>query len=154
MYTVLLTLHSLVRWLVLLSLIWATINAWNGWRRRKSFTLKDDRLRHWTATVAHIQLTIGLFLYFQSPLTAYFRANFSQAVHERQLRFFGMEHSLMMLIAVIVLSVGSSLSKRRTTDEQKFKTVAVWYTIALLIILANIPWPFSPLVSRPFYRVF
>lgn len=154
MYPALLASHSLIRWLVLVSLIVATINAWRGWKSGKAFTKRDNRLRHWTATFAHIQMTIGLVLYFQSPITAYFRSHFGVAIHEREVRFFGLEHSLMMLTAVVILSIGSSLSKRRNADEQKFRTLAIWFTIALVIILANIPWAFSPLVSRPYYRVF
>ncbi|HEV7381778.1 MAG TPA: hypothetical protein VGN64_18405 [Dyadobacter sp.] len=154
MYPVLLASHSLIRWLVLMSLVAATVHVWRSWKSGKKFTRSDDAIRHWTATFAHIQMTIGLILYFQSPVTAYFRENFGVAIHEREVRFFGLEHSLMMLTAVVILNVGSSLSKRRTSDQQKFKTLAVYFTIALVIILANIPWAFSPLVSRPYYRTF
>jgi predicted transporter len=154
MYAILLTLHSLIRWLVLISLVIASVYTYKSWKSGKVYTKKDDALRHWTATFAHIQMTIGLVLYFQSPLTAYFRSNFAEAIHNRELRFFGMEHSLMMLIAVVLVSIGSSLSKRKQDDREKFKTMAVWFTISLVIILLNIPWQFSPLVSRPYYRVF
>jgi hypothetical protein len=60
----------------------------------------------------------------------------------------------MMLIAVAVISIGSSSAKRKNTDQAKFKTIAIWFTIGLLIVLGSIPWPFSPLVSRPYWRMF
>jgi hypothetical protein len=65
-----------------------------------------------------------------------------------------MEHITMMAIAITVLTVGSVKAKRKPTDQQKFKTMAVWFTVALLIILSSIPWSFSPLIARPNFRSF
>lgn len=152
MYLTLLAVHSLVRWFVLLSLLIALYRAYNGWLANKTFTPLDNTIRHTTATIAHIQLMLGLWLYFISPIIDYFLSNFKVAVHERQIRFFGMEHSTMMLTAIVLISVGSALAKRKTVDYEKFKTMAIWYTIGLLIILTSIPWPFSPLTSRPYLR--
>ncbi len=80
--------------------------------------------------------------------------NFDEAIHLREIRFFGMEHSLMMFVAVSVISVGSAKAKRKNTDRDKFKTMTIWFTIGLLIILSSIPWPFTGLVSRPYFRPF
>ncbi len=154
MYANLIVLHSLVRWLVLGALLYSIYRAYRGWLLAKLFTTHDNSTRHWTATIAHIQLILGIWLYFISPLVAYFLRNFSDAVHLREIRFFGMEHSLMMLTAIIILTIGSAKAKRKQTDQAKFKTMAVWFTMTLLIILANIPWSFSPLVSRPYFRLF
>lgn len=66
--------------------------------------------------------------------------------------FFGMIHSLLMLVAIIVITFGSALAKRKTTDREKFKTMLYWFSIALIIILIAIPWPFSPLANRPYFR--
>jgi len=99
-------------------------------------------------------LIIGLWLYFISPIVAYFLYNFSTAVHNRQVRFFGMEHVTMMLTGIILITIGSAKAKRKTTDKEKFKTMAIWFTIALLVILSSVPWSFSPLVSRPLFRPF
>lgn len=154
MYPTILTLHSLTRWLVLVALMFALYQAYRGWFSGKAFSSFDNSVRHWTATVLHIQLTLGLWLYFISPTVDYFLNNFNEAVHLREIRFFGMEHSLMMLIAVVVATIGSAKAKRRGTDEAKFKTMALWYTAALVIILTSIPWEFSPLVNRPSVRWF
>jgi hypothetical protein len=75
-------------------------------------------------------------------------------MHERVIRFFGMEHITMMLIAIILITIGSAKAKRKTTDADKFKTMAIWFTISLMIILSSIPWSFSPLTSRPLFRAF
>lgn len=154
MYSTLLVLHSLIRWFVLASLLFAIFRAYKGWRSQKRFSKFDNSVRHWTATIAHIQLIIGLWLYFVSPIINYFLHNYNEAVHQREIRFFGMEHSLMMLIAMIVITIGSVKAKRKSTDTEKFKTMAIWFSVGLFIILTSIPWGFSPLVSRPYYRPF
>jgi hypothetical protein len=154
MYAILLALHSFVRWLVLASLVFTIYKAYQGWFSSKPFTNFDNFIRHSTATISHIQLLIGLLLYYISPIVTYFLQNFNEAVHNREIRFFGMEHSLMMFIAVSVISAGSSIAKRKAKDAEKFRTMAIWYTIALFIIFFSIPWNFSPLVSRPYLRLF
>ncbi len=154
MYSFLLYLHSLVRWLVLVSLIWSLYKAFQGRRQQLPFTSKDNTLRHVTATICHIQLILGLWLYFISPLVYYFFTNFKEAVHHREIRFFGMEHITIMLIAITIITIGSAKAKRKNTDAEKWKTIWVWYVIGLLLILTSIPWSFSPLISRPLFRGF
>lgn len=154
MYPTVLSFHSLVRWLVLISLLYAVYRAYSGWFGKKTFSRLDNAVRHWTATIAHIQLGAGILLYFSSPVIAYFLHNYSEAAHQREIRFFGMEHSLMMLVAITLVTIGSAKAKRKQTDREKFKTMAIWFSIALLIILISIPWPFSPMASRPFFRPF
>jgi len=154
MYLILLATHSLIRWFVLISLLFAIYRGYRGWLLKKPFSRFDNNVRHITATIAHVQLIIGLWLYFISPIVAYFLYNFKDAVHERQIRFFGMEHATMMLTGIILITIGSVKAKRKTTDLEKFKTMAIWFTIALLVILSSIPWSFSPLVSRPMFRSF
>ncbi|MBN9299183.1 MAG: hypothetical protein J0I41_19435 [Filimonas sp.] len=152
MYAIILTIHSLVRWLVLVSIIYAIYRACKGWKTNRTFSRADNLIRHTTATIAHIQLLLGICLYCISPLVQYFLHSYKEAKHNRGIRFFGMEHSTMMLLAVVVITIGSAYAKRRATDKLKFKTMAIWYSIALLIILLMIPWPFSPLASRPYMR--
>jgi uncharacterized membrane protein len=139
---------------VLVSLLYAIINSYRGWLFNKSWLKSDDIIRHTTATISHIQLVLGVVLYFISPIVSYFLHNLGTAIHERSIRFFGMEHITMMLIGITVITIGSAKAKRQTTDREKFKTMAIWFTIALLIILSSIPWSFSPLISRPNFRGF
>jgi Mn2+/Fe2+ NRAMP family transporter len=152
MYSTLLALHSLFRWLVLASLVFAIFRGIQGWRSGWSFSKFDNAVRHNTATIAHVQLLLGIWLYSISPIIQYFLSNFKEAVHQREVRFFGMEHSLMMLSAVVIITIGSIKAKRATTDRQQFKTMAIWYVVALVVLLSSIPWQFSPLVSRPWFR--
>lgn len=154
MYSTLLAIHSLMRWFVLTGLLFAIFRAYRGWLSQKEFTSVDNATRHWTATIAHIQLVIGICLYFISPVVDYFIDNYKDAVHQRDIRFFGMEHSFMMITAIILITIGSSKAKRRQTNKEKFKTMAVWFSIALLIIFLSVPWSFSPFTSRPYFRPF
>lgn len=152
MYQVLTFLHSTLRWLVLLSLIVSIYRAFNGYFGKRVFTKTDNAFRHWTATIAHVQLMVGMTLYFQSPIIKYFRDNFSTAKDNFDLLFFGIIHSLLMLTAIIIITIGSSLAKRKTESPDKFKTMLIWFALALLIIFIAIPWPFSPLANRPYFR--
>jgi hypothetical protein len=143
-----------MRWIVLVSLVFAVYRSYSGLRSKRSYSKLDDRTRHITATSGHIQLILGLWLYFISPVVDYFLQNFKEGVHMREIRFFGMEHITMMIIAILLLTIGSIKVKRKTSDREKFKTMFGWYAIALLIIFLSIPWSFSPLTSRPLYRLF
>ena len=154
MYAILLALHSLIRWLVLASLIFALYRAYRGWLSNGLYTRTDHYARLAAATSAHLQLVLGVWLYFMSPIVSYFLHNFSTAVRERGIRFFGMEHVTVMLIAITLITIGSAKAKRRQTDKEKFRTMAIWFSIGLLLILTSIPWSFSPLVSRPNFRSF
>ncbi len=152
MYQTLLLLHSIFRWLVLGSLLYSIYLAYSGYKHKTVFSEKVNALRHWTATIAHIQLVLGMILYFTSPVTGYFFAHFKEAVQDPDSLFFGMLHSSMMLGAVVVLTVGSALTRRRVSDQEKYRTMLYWFSIALLLMLVAIPWPFSPLAHRPYFR--
>lgn len=152
MYSVLIFLHSLMRWLVLISLIYAIWRAFGGYRHHKVFTVKDNVIRHWTATIAHIQLTIGILLYVKSPAISYFWHNKSNAIADLQISFFALIHLLLMLAAIVCITIGSAMAKRKAIDQLKFKTMLFWFGLALFLIVIAIPWPFSPLVSRPYIR--
>ena len=152
MYSVLLILHSVIRWLVLTSLTYAAYRAYSGKKSGRLFSKLDDKARRLTVTMAHVQLMLGLWLYFISPIVDYFLHNFKQAVHMREIRFFGMEHITMMVISIVLLTMGSVRVKRKKTDHEKFKTMFTWYLIVLVIIFLSIPWAFSPFTSRPYLR--
>ena len=154
MYSTLLVLHSIVRWLVLLSLLIALFRAWRGYANELPFTSTDNAVRHWTATIVHIQLIIGFSLYLISPLIKAFLASPKQTIGQLNLAFFGVIHFLAMLTAIVVITIGSALAKRRLTDAAKFRTMLLWFSAGLLLIFLAIPWPFSPLANRPYLRLF
>lgn len=154
MYSYLIFFHSVFRWLVLVSLVYAVFRACKGFFFHRTFSRTDQAVRHWTATIAHIQLILGFTLYFISPIIRYFWANTKEATQHTELVFFGIVHILCMFIAIIMITIGSALAKRRVTDREKFRTMMNWYLLSLLLIFAAIPWPFSPFAYRPYFTMF
>ncbi|MFD0766100.1 hypothetical protein ACFQZI_14650 [Mucilaginibacter lutimaris] len=150
MFDHLLFFHSIVRWAVLVTLISAIYKAYIGYSNNKIFTRGDDMLRHWTATTAHIQLMLGILVYTQSPNAKFSFHPLGPNGHITQPFFFGVLHLLLMISAIVIITIGSAMAKRKTTDAEKFKTMLLWFGIALLIIFIAIPWPFSPLAQRPY----
>ncbi|PTS97456.1 hypothetical protein DBR11_17065 [Pedobacter sp. HMWF019] len=148
MYDAILPIHSLVRWLVLLSLIYSITLSARAYFQGGQFSKSDDSVRHWTATIAHIQLILGILLYTKSiTVKTFFSGN-----QNMESFFFGAVHISSMLIAIVLITIGSANAKRKKDSKEKFKTMLIWFSIALLIILLAIPWPFSPLAHRPLIR--
>lgn len=153
MHQILLTVHSIFRWLVLLSLLFAVYRSAKGYFLVRSFAKIDHAIRHWTATIAHIQLMIGMVLYFNSPIVKYTLTG-EKNTGINEVYFFKFVHIAFMISSVVVITVGSSLAKRKELSSDKFKTMLLWFTMALILIFLAIPWPFSPLASRPYIRIF
>lgn len=150
-----LPLHSLFRWLVLSSLVYTILRAWIGLQSRRPFTRADDAFRHWTATIAHIQLVIGCILYFTSPLVKLFFSHYKgDPITRGELTFFGVVHVSLMITSIVIITIGSALAKRKEADRDKFRTLLLWFTIALVLLFVAIPWPFSPYAGRPLFRTF
>lgn len=152
MYTTLLSLHSVFRWLIVIGVIYTLYRAYTGLAANKTFTSADANTRKYTVIAAHIQLLLGLALYFLSPMVQYFMSNFSAAVKIKEMRFYGMEHSIVMFLAIVFITIGSAVSKKKDTDLAKFKALAIWFTIALILLLLMVPWPVSPFSMRPWLR--
>lgn len=139
MYSTLLIIHSLIRWLILAGFIYAIGRAYYGWFTRQAFNKLDNKTLVITASLAHLQLVVGIWLYFISPIVDFFLHNFKEAVHIKEFRFFGMEHGFIMIIAITLITIGSSIAKRKKADLDKFKTIAIWYSLGLVIMLAGLP---------------
>lgn len=133
-------IHSYWAFLVLAILIYTVVNAVIGLTQKKQFTDKDLRLGLFTLIVSHIQLLLGLGWYFMSPWFKALKANGSEVMGDKAARLLAVEHPLMMLIAIILITIGWSKHKKQTEDAAKFKTFAIFYGIALLLILSRIPW--------------
>ncbi|HHM21050.1 MAG TPA: cytochrome B [Bacteroidetes bacterium] len=130
--------HSGLRWIVLILLIAATFKALMKWRSNAPFTNGDRQLNLFTMIATHVQLVLGLILLFTSTKVSFTGA----AMKDPNLRFFSVEHSAMMVLAVILITVGYSKSKNVAEEIKKFKTTFIYFFLALLLILAAIPWPF------------
>lgn len=142
MYSSLQFLHSYWAYLTLLIVLIATLNALVGFFSNKNFSPKNLRIFLFALIVTHIQIILGLVLYLVSPnaIIAIKNNGMGEVMKDSALRFSSIEHPLIMIIAVILITIGFSKHKKKNTSEAKFKTLAIFYTLALLLILSRIPW--------------
>jgi hypothetical protein len=136
MYYFLQKFHSGWAYLALLVLLIAVVNAIIGLTSKKEFTAKDRKIALFALIGTHTQLLIGILLYFVSPLG---KAAFGQ-MSNAALRLTSLEHPLINLIAIALITIGWSKHKKLINSEAKFKTFAIYYGIGLLLILCRIPW--------------
>ena len=141
MYNVILNLHSYWAYLVLIVLIVAVANALIKVSANKEYGAKDFRIALFTLIVSHIQLLIGLVLYFVSPrLQAFNELGMGGVMKDAINRLYLVEHPMMNIIAVVLITIGYSKHKKKLTSQAKLKPIAIFYTIALLMFLSRIPW--------------
>jgi uncharacterized membrane protein YcfT len=145
--------HSLLRWIVLVACLWALMRVWSGFFGRSQWTRKDQIAGLIFTSLLNVQFILGLILYSISPITRPAMMNFAAAMKDSTLRFFAVEHLAGMVLALVIAQVGYSISKRATTDRGKFLRAAIFYSIAGLLILASIPWPFMK-YGRPLFPSF
>lgn len=139
MDTFLNTLHSYNRYLVLAAMVFVLIRAYNGWLNRKPFEKADNTASVVLLGLAHLQALIGLIQYaFTSTWTQTAFANFGAAMKDPMMRYFAVEHITGMLIAVALIQVGRSLSKKATDDVSKHRKLAIYTSIALVIIVGTL----------------
>ena len=134
-------IHSGWAYITLIIIVFAVFNAVKGLSSKKEFTDTDLRISLFTLIVVHIQLIIGLIAYFMSDYFSSLLENgMGDSMKDAVVRLFVVEHPLMMILAVALITVGFSKHKNKTTDKAKFKTIALYYGIALLFVLSKIPW--------------
>jgi hypothetical protein len=146
MYPFILGAHNILRWVVLIAGFLAIGRALIGWFGKKEWS-KQDRLFGLVFTSAvDIQLLLGVLLYFVlSPITKGAFSDFGTAMGINDIRFFAVEHVFYMVLALIFAHLGSSLPKRVEDAVSKHKRAALWFSLALLIIIAGTPW-WRPLI--------
>ncbi len=141
MYNTIQTLHSYWAYLVLLILILATINALIKFISKKEYHAKDFRISLFTLIVMHIQLLIGFVLFFASDyLNLISEIGMGSIMKNSSLRSNIIEHPVTMILVVVLITIGYSKHKKKLTSTSKFKTIAIFYTLSLLLVLAKIPW--------------
>lgn len=141
MYTGLLHTHNLFRWLVLIVLILALVFALTGWLKKREWNKKDNITGLLLTIFADIQFLVGIVLYaFVSPITKAAFSDFGAAMKNDDLRFYAVEHIFLMIIALVLIHIGRAKSKKSVAPWKKHRSAAIYYGIALLLILAAIPW--------------
>lgn len=141
MYDIVKTLHSYWAYLVLLVLILATVNAIIKTVGDKEYEANDFRRSLFTLIVSHIQLLIGLVLYFVSPrLQMFSELGMGGVMKDAVNRLYLVEHPFVNILAVALITIGYSKHKKKLTSNAKLKTIAIFYSIALVLFLSRIPW--------------
>jgi len=136
MYDFIKQFHSGWAYLVLLFLVLAVANSLMGFFGKKEFLAKDRKIALFALIVTHIQLLIGFIIYFVSPLG---KDSLGQMA-DSQLRLTSLEHPLVNIIAIVLITIGWSKHKKLMQSEQKFKTFSIFYGLGLVLILSRIPW--------------
>lgn len=142
MYNGMLHLHSFLRWVLLILLVLAVIK--NLTDRHKPFAAGHKKVALFTLICADLLLLIGLYQWVAGHwgLEAIKQAGMGELMKNPVARFFAVEHFAGMLIAIILIHVGFTYTKKNINDSVKHKRVLLYYALALLIILISIPWPF------------
>lgn len=134
-------IHSYWAYIVLITLIVALVNAVIGLTSKKEFKDKDLRLSLFALITAHIQLIIGLIAYYMSDYYTVMKdVGMGEVMKNSDLRKILVEHPLVGILGIVFITIGFSKHKKQTTDAGKFKTITIFYGIALLLILSRIPW--------------
>lgn len=147
----LVVLHSYLRWILLILLLASIFKGLSGLNGRKTLTAGDKKVWLFTMITAHITLLIGLILVFFGTY------GISKGVPEgisvmknATYRFYWVEHPLMMLIAIVFITIGRGQAKKSIPDAVKYKKAFWFFVLALILILAAIPWPGRE-IGRPLF---
>lgn len=154
LYHPLLVSHSWIRWVVILTGLIAVARGVAGWAGRKPWLAADGRAGLWFTISLDVQVLLGLLLYFAfSPITAAAMDDFGAAMRNSMLRFWAVEHGFGAIVALGLAHVGR-IRLRKTSDAvRRHKLAAIFFGLALVALLASIPWPWTP-NARELFRSF
>ncbi|MEY3946034.1 MAG: hypothetical protein RJB03_740 [Bacteroidota bacterium] len=154
METGLLHLHNLLRWIIVVLLLLSIVKAYNGWKGNKSFSAGDAKIWLFTMIASHITLLLGLYQWLMGRyglLTFEIPAG-SSRMKDPFIRFFQVEHPVSMLLAILFITLGRGMAKKDLSDSLKYRQAFVYFFVALLLLLAAVPWPFrGEIIGRPLF---
>ncbi len=135
-------IHSYWAYLVLAVIILATANSIIGFVTKRDFEAKDFRIALFALIVTHLQFVIGLITYFVSDKVQWSNSDLTMKdiMGNADLRLIHVEHPITMIIAIALLTIGYSKHKKKLVSTPKFKTLSIFYTLALIAVLSRIPW--------------
>ncbi len=141
-YVIALWIHSYLRWAILIATVVVIARSWSAGRSGGEWTRGHEKWQATLVGLVDLQLTIGVLLYLVwSPFSAAFIHDPGGTMKERTIRFFGLEHPTMMVIAVALLHVARVRAKKTTVAHDKHRLTLHWTVAFLLILLSSIPWP-------------
>ncbi|HWQ83587.1 MAG TPA: hypothetical protein VN363_03420 [Anaerolineales bacterium] len=151
MYVTVLAIHNIVRWVIVILGVLAVLRAFIGWLGKQAWIPADRKIGSFIAMALDIQVLLGLILYiFFSPfgLQAFRNSNFSSIMGQREISFFAIEHPLIMILAVVFAHLGVSQPRKAEKPNKKHRLAAIWFGLALVLILLGMPW------ARPLFPAF
>ena len=141
MYPYVLGLHNIVRWLVLLAGVTTGILAWRGWLGKGKWSSAEDRATRAFVGMLDFQFLIGLLLFFVfSPLTRQAFRDMGSAMGDAPVRYFLVEHPVIMVAAITVAHIGAAKVKKASSDAEKFQRASIWFGLSLAALAGFIPW--------------
>lgn len=146
-YTLLLTLHDDLRWLVLLSALVAVVVSIRGISGKRPFRPLGRVAGLVYVSLLDTQVLLGILLCFLSPWVAQFWASPFTAMKVKEARFFAIEHGVLMLVALALAHIGAVRSRRAAGDPAAYRNALLWYSLSVPVLLAGIPW------WRPAFRI-
>ena len=152
MYAAVLLIHSWLRWAVILVALFAIVRAVTGASSRRAWSPADDRAGLLFTIMVDVQLLLGLLLYFAlSPITQAALRDFGGAMAVSATRYWAVEHVFGMVVGVLLAHRGRARAKSIADPARRHKVAAIFFVLALVAILASIPWPGTP-NARPLLR--
>ena len=140
MATGLIHLHSTLRWVVLLLLVFALVNSWRGWMGKKEFTNGNRKVLLFTLISTHIMLVLGVLLWLLPDGSVQLNISEPGWMKDEAKRFLVLEHPVQMAIAIALITIGYARAKRRDGAWTAHRTAAILMTVGLILMLAGIPW--------------
>jgi hypothetical protein len=151
MYTGLLHLHNLLRWIILILLVINIVRHFTA--ANSPFTATDKKLGLFLMIAAHTTLLLGIYQWFAGSWGFQNIQNLGMAVvmKDSVYRFWAVEHLTGTLIGIILITLGKGVAKKNIPDAVKHKRSAILFLLALVVILAVVPWPFREAIARPWF---
>ena len=143
-------MHNLLRYVIVILLIVTIVKSFIGWFGKKDYTPLDNKLSLFLLISSHIQLLIGLGLYFMSPIVKVALSDMGKSMGDANLRFWSVEHILSMIVGIAIITLGRIMAKKGKNDGAKFRRQAVYFVLAMVLIFSAVPWPWSA-IARPWF---
>lgn len=154
MYSVVLFVHSWWRWIVVILMLIVILRSIRGLISDRNFSRADNAIGGALVGSTHMQLLLGLILYFGlSPLAFSALTSVPGAMAEPVIRYWGVEHLISMIIFVIFVQIGRIAARKTPVARSKFKRLLVWNGLALVVLMGSMPWPSAKETSRPLFRM-
>ena len=141
MYPYVLGLHNIVRWIVLLAGLWSVFLVWRGWLQRRRWTNAESRATRAFVGALDLQFLLGILLFAVfSPLTRQGFRDIGAAMADAPVRYFLLEHPMIMLVAIASAHIGAVQVRRASTDAERFQKASILFGLALAAMAGFIPW--------------